>query len=167
MKSLTIKIYIYIYISTGQFAGVNSFSASTWTRGPAARGLRGGCAGVARRTVGRSGAALGAAPAPGCHRRKQHVPGSATSTHGVESFAFEGSRLPSGQGRPEDRRCPKRLFPGTGLALGLGLGLGGWGGRSSRSDGDGGGVGFLPASPKVDFSSGFEAQANPVRLKDE
>lgn len=97
-------MYIYRAICTGNFI----YRAHLAQRGPAAPSLRGD------------------APEPGWHRRKQRGPLRATSTHGAESFTCERSRFPSALGHPEDRRCPKQLFPYEG-----------WGrGESGGSDGD-------------------------------
>lgn len=71
MKILTIKKYIYWAIRTGKF--IYCVHSHKRIRSP-------GSAGFARRTAGQRG----------WHRRKQHAPHSATSIHGVGSFALKG-----------------------------------------------------------------------------
>lgn len=119
MKILTIKKnYIYWAIRMGKF--IYCVHPDQGTRSPR------GCAGVARRTAGLRG----------WHRRKQHAPRSATSIHGAGSFAFEGSRFPSGLRHPEDRRCFSPQRDGAG-------------GLSGGSDGATGVVDFFNRVPSA------------------
>lgn len=82
-------MYIYRAVCTGNFI----YCVHLAQRGPAAP------------------SPPGDVPEPGWHRRKQRGPLGATSTHGAESVTGEGSGFPSALGHPEDRRCPKQLFP--------------------------------------------------------